>query len=430
MVDLLNFEDARHLVSRTTFGVSWPDVNQLVGRRRHEAVERIIKSHSIKTAPPPKMTAWSVHQKMRENSNMRMMSHRKMVAESSSIKQWWVGQMLKTRTPLTEKMTLLWHGHFTSSFDKVEQADLLYKQNQLLRRHSMGNFGSLLKAISKDPAMMLYLDTNGSNKHKANENFPRELMELFTLGGTRYHSEIDVKQVAQIFTGWHVDRTKGISTFHQADHNAGVYTVLGKQARSIDDVINILLLHPRTAVHIAEKFWYWFVSDQKPDYTYIQQWAHHFRRSNYEISVLLGEVLRSDAFWSARYRGTITKSPADLVVGTLRTLPYPRLSNKELTRVFRLLGQDLFDPPNVKGWEGGAHWINTQTLLVRTSLLTKLSRGSLNRQKNRGYRFPNASSEQLRRWLLATSPIMPSPQTPGKVRLIRSLVLDPTYQLT
>lgn len=430
MVEPLDFTEARHLVARAGLGTRWSDINKLVGRSRAEAVEYILTSHSPKTSPPPKMTSWQVHQRMRERSGQtRMMSHRKMRQEGDALKQWWIGQMLKSRSPITEKLTLFWHSHFTSSFDKVEQADLLYRQNQLLRRHSMGNFGAMLKAIIQDPAMSIYLDCDLNEKSKPNENFARELMELFTLGG-RYHSEKDVQQVARIFTGWTVDRVKATRVFNRNDHDYGVRTVLNKKAKTTDDVVRILLEHKRTSLHIAEKFWKFFVSDQNPDYRYINQWAASFRRSNYEIKVLLREVLNSDAFWSKRYRATVTKSPADLIVGTMRSLPYPRLSNRELAGVFRLLGQDLFDPPNVKGWAGGYNWINTQTMLVRTSLLTKLTRGSLNARVNRGHRFPNADDVKLKEWVLAAEPIRPLPTTRGKVRLIRALVLDPAYQLT
>ena len=142
-------------------------------------------------------------------------------------------------------------------------------------------------------------------------------------------------------------------------------------------------------------------------------------------------ILNSDAFWAPQYRGTLVKSPVELVIGTVRTLPYPRESTEEMLNLCRLLGQELFDAPNVKGWEGGENWINTQTLLVRTSYLAKLTRGSLNEQSsgsNAG--FPNATEAEIIDWLLPVKPLKPLPTTPGTRRLVHALLLDPAFQVT
>jgi len=431
MVKQLTLADARHLVSRTGLGADWETIQRLQGRTREHAVNYIVRPHSPHTPKPPRMTSWDVRQKMYESENIRlkMDMYKRTVVEGDRLKQWWLNHMLETRSPLIERMTLFWHGHFTSSLDKIRQVELLYKQNQMLRRNSLGNFAHMLKAVAKDPAMTVYLDGYMNEKNSPNENFARELLELFTVGRGHY-SEADVKQVARAFTGWSVDRFKMVYIFNRKEHDEGIKTVLGKPARTGDDVIRILLEHPRTAMTIAEKFWNYFVSDAEPEQRYTQQWAKAFRQSGYEISILLKEVLKSEPFWSEKYRGTLTKSPADLLVGTLRTLPYRPLPAGEMVGILRLMGQDLFDPPNVKGWDGGYKWVDSQTLMVRTSLLSKLSRGNMNARVNGGKGFPEVSNEALRDWLLPRKPVTQMPTIPGKPRLVRALILDPVYQLT
>ena len=377
------------------------------------------------------MTTWNVRQNMYESNNaaLKMRMHKQTTKECGRLKQWWISQMLTTQSPLIEKMTLFWHGHFTSSLDKTEQPSLNYKQNMLFRRMAMGNFGSMLKAVVKDPAMSIYLDGHLNEKNNPNENFARELLELFTLGHGHY-SEADIREVARSFTGWSANRFKERYAFNVKDNDGGVKTVLGKKVYTGDNVVKVLLQHPRTAMTIAEKFWNLFVSDSIPEQKITQAWAGKFRESNYEIKVLLKEVLLSDVFWSEKYKGTLTKSPADLIVGTLRTLPFKRPQNKELVNIFRLLGQDLFDPPNVKGWSGGQTWLNSQTVMVRTALLSKLSAGNLNARVNKGGHYNYLSDEELQQWLLPQKPVTKMPTIPGKVRLVRALVLDPYYQLS
>ena len=195
-----------------------------------------------------------------------------------------------------------------------------------------------------------------------------------------------------------------------------------------DQIIDIILEKPRTAENIAENFWKEFISDSHPDPRTIRNWGAVFRKSNYNIKALFSHVLNSNEFWDNRYRGTLTKSPIDLVVGTLRTLPFPKLPDTELVHISQLLGQDLFDPPTVKGWAGGKAWIDTQTLLVRTSLLNKLARHSGASAKMQSY-LPKTSGAQVVDWLLPLPPVLPLPTTPGKRRMVRALMLDPVFQL-
>jgi len=424
----LDFSDARHLVSRTALGQEWSAVNALEGRNRDDAINILLKTASNRTPPLPAMTPWNNIMKMTNHSSKGKRDARmQMGRESIRLKQWWMNHLLTTKAPVQEHMTLFWHNHFTSSFEKVQQPKIMYLQNQLLRENAMGNFAVMLRKIARDPAMLIYLDGSLNKKGKPNENFARELLELFTLGRGHY-TEQDVKAAAIAFTGWSADRQRGVFTYNPKENEGKQVKFLNQWVKSGDQVLEVLLKHPRTADFIAEKFWHEFVSYHKPPAGVIRKWGSVFRNSNYQISTLFKEVLKSDEFWSKRYRGGLIKSPIDLVVGTLRALPYGRPAVDELVRSSQLLGQDLFDPPNVKGWPGGKQWIDTQTLLVRNSLLNRLTR-TTKRSANIEKRLPKTDGETVVAWLLPRTPALALPTTPGKLRLVKALVTDPAYQL-
>jgi uncharacterized protein (DUF1800 family) len=404
-------------------------VKALQGKTRAEAVKILLTSGSNKTPPAPKLTPWAVVNRMsKQNGAGKSRARKMMMREGERLKSWWMLHLLHTKTPVNEHMTLFWHNHFTSSLEKVEQPKLMYLQNKLLRENAMGNFRNLLHKAARDPAMLIYLDGSNNVKGSPNENFARELLELFTLGRGHYR-ESDIKAAAIAFTGWGVDRNRGTYVYNAAKHDSRRVTFMGRTGSFTgDQIIDIILEKPRTAENIAEKFWKEFISDARPDPRVIRHWGATFRKSNYNIKTLLSTVLNSNEFWSTKYRGTLTKSPIDLVVGTLRTLPFPKLPDTELVHISQLLGQDLFDPPTVKGWAGGSAWIDTQTLLVRTSLLNKLTRHSGASAKVQSY-LPKTNGAEVVDWLLPLAPALPLPTTPGKRRMVRALMLDPVFQL-
>lgn len=427
---LLAFKDAVHLVSRTGLGAEWDVAKKLEGRSRQDAVDQVLYAPPAPIKPAPAMTPWFKLEPMRLN-DMKSRNSAWSIAqhEGKRLQAWWVEQMLSTRNPFHERMTLFWHNHFTSSIQKTLQPSLLHKQNLLLRQHALGNFGNLLHAVARDPAMLVYLDCYQNTKDQPNENFARELLELFTIGRGHYR-EADVKAAAKAFTGWGVDDHTGKFIIRTANHDGGKSVFLGKTGNFTgDDIISILLAHPRTAERMTEKFWLAFVSNQ-PNPAVVKTWAQQFRQSGYDTKTLMRALLNSDEFWAERNRGTLVKSPVELVIGTLRMLPYPRESTGEMLNLCRLLGQELFDPPNVKGWSGGDNWINTQTLLVRNAYLAKLSRGNLNEKAATNLTLPDASAEQLIEWMLPVKPLKPLPETPGARRLVRSLLLDPAFQVS
>ncbi|RVU85420.1 DUF1800 domain-containing protein [Leucothrix sargassi] len=424
----LNFSDARHLVARTALGQEWQIVENLNGRTRADAVNVLLKQEDNTPPPLPAMTPWANIMRMSEHSDEGKRDGRlQMGKESGLLKKWWLSHLLTTKAPVQERMTLFWHNHFTSSFSKVQQPQIMHQQNQLLRDNALGNFAVMLRKIARDPAMLVYLDGSLNRKGKPNENFARELLELFTLGRGHY-TEKDIKAAASAFTGWSADRDKGVFVYNAKENEGKQVRFLNKWVKTGDDVLNVLLKEHRTAEFIAEKFWHEFVSHNAAPPATIRRWGNVFRASNYQISTLLKEVLNSNEFWDNKYRAGLVKSPVDLIIGTLRSLPYPRPNADEIIRVSQLLGQDLLDPPNVKGWAGGKEWIDTQTLLVRTSLLTKLTRHT-KASPHVEKKLPKTEGSKVVEWLLARQPVLDLPTTPGKLRLVKALVTDPTYQL-
>lgn len=429
-MNLISFSDARHLLARTAMGVEWSVLQQLVGKvTRAEAVDMTLQTYSPNPGKLPRLTSLHKMEQMQSSgARGKKLMHTVMMRENDVLKKWWVQRMLTTTSPLTERMTLFWHNHFTSSLDTVERPQLLMQQNQLLRQHSLGNFAVMLKKIVQDPAMMIYLDADKNIKGSPNENFARELLELFTLGHG-YYSEKDIQGAAKALTGWGVDRKSGRFIYNDLQHDGGVVHFMGRTGHFAgEDILNIVLEQHRVAEYIAEKFWKGFINQKHPDRHTITGWANAFRNSGYEITVLLHEVLNSDAFWAPQNRGALTKSPIELIIGSMRTLPHRSLSTKEIMHTSRILGQDLFDPPNVKGWEGGKDWISTQTLLIRTSLQHKMFRdANINAMAKH---FQHIPDDQIVQWLLPKTPVLPPPHRPGKLWYVQNLMFDPVYQLT
>jgi uncharacterized protein (DUF1800 family) len=285
----------------------------------------------------------------------------------SDAQRWWLVRMRYTSRPLVEKMALFWHGHFATGVSKVggKNIDLMRQQNDLFRAQGLGNFHDLLLAVSKDPAMLIWLDGRLNHKNAPNENYGRELMELFTMGIGNY-TEDDVKAAARAFTGWTLNKDRQF-VFNPKDHDDSQKTFLG-QTGNFDgtDIVNILAGQPATAKFLSTKLARYFVSDP-PDDNLVSAMANTYLSSNYDIRSVLRTMFKSDAFSSDAAHHALIKSPAEFVVGTLRTLNIAT-NGLGLPAVTLALGQELFNPPNVAGWPGGANWIATNTVLTRDNL--------------------------------------------------------------
>ncbi len=356
-------QEARHLLIRTSFAASPAEVAAMKPLTRGQAVDRVLST--ARTSAHTPAPGWVDDGPVRRDRMMRKLRAR-------SLKAWWYAEMLATPSPFTEVMTLFWHGHFTSGLRKVRSPVLMWRQNQTLRRHALGRFDALLGAMARDPAMLRYLDGARNRKGAPNENFAREVMELFTLGEGNGYTEADISEVARAFTGWGLRRADGTFRFRRRHHDDGVKTVLGQTGRwDGDDVLRILLERPETATYMVTRLWRHFVSDT-PDAAVVARLAADFR-AGYAIRPLMAALLRTDAFWSARE--ALVKSPVDLIVGTLRSLEL-RFGTGALAKLGRRLGQDLFDPPNVKGWPGGTAWITTVTWVDRRLALSRVTGGA------------------------------------------------------
>jgi len=375
----LGYEDARQLLNRTGFGATHAQIQHFATLTREQAVRTLLsetRTTAVTTAP-----AWTSSTEPlryprpgnKASDAERKAFQREQVREGLELRGWWMGEMVATPSPLTERMTLFWHNHFVSSQQKVRLAELMYRQNVTLRAHALGHFGDLLHAMARDPAMVIYLDSVQNRKGSPNENFAREVMELFTLGEGNY-AEQDIKEAARAFTGWSLDRASGQFVFRPFIHDYAVKTVLGRSGLlDGDDVLDILLAQPQTAEFITRKLWREFISPQ-PDEAEVRRIARAFRESNYDTKVALHALLVSDAFYAADNRATLVKSPVELVVGTLRQFDLKPDQMLPFAVAAAGMGQNLFSPPNVKGWPGQDTWINSSTLLVRKQFLDRLFR--------------------------------------------------------
>jgi uncharacterized protein (DUF1800 family) len=304
---------------------------------------------------------------------------------AAQLNAWWLYAMLEGGHPLREKLTLFWHNHFATSMVKVQRSEAMFRQNCLLRAHALGNFGELLHAMGKDPAMLAWLDSNSNVKGRPNENYARELMELFSLGVGHY-TERDIREAARAFTGWHTDGDG--FRFNAGQHDTGPKTVLGQTGNwNGDDVVNILLGQPAAARFLVRKLYRFFISENaEPSDAFLEPLADAFRRSDYRIAPLVRTLLSSRHFYSAHAFRQRIKSPVEYMLGAVQAVyrhyredkaDYQPLPPQVLVRPVGAMGQYLFAPPNVKGWPGGRDWLNTSTVLERDNFAGALALGSL-----------------------------------------------------
>jgi uncharacterized protein (DUF1800 family) len=368
---------ARHLLNRTGFAATEAEIATFAKLDRVAAATRLLRDVKLAASTPAPTWVNDVPPPPRRLQAMsqdeRQAELRKNVERAFELRDWWFREMLTTSSPFTEKMTLFWHNHFATSQQKVRFTPLLYRQNLMLRRNALGNFGTMLREVARDPAMLIYLDGANSRKEQPNENFAREVMELFTLGEGHY-SETDIKEAARAFTGWSIDRESGEFMFRRGAHDYGRKSVLGRSGNlDGDQVIDILLGKPETALFITGKLWREFVSD-KPEAAEVKRLATLFRDSGYDLSKLMHAMLVSDAFYAMENRAALIKSPVEYVVGTLKLFEIDAPNLRPFVLASALLGQNVFAPPNVKGWPGGEHWINSASLLGRKQFVDRLFR--------------------------------------------------------
>jgi uncharacterized protein (DUF1800 family) len=297
-----------------------------------------------------------------ERMALRQQLQRANTEALAAIVNWWLTRMARGPHPFQEKLTLFWHGHFTTSAREERSSLLMWQQNELLRRQSAGNFREFVRQVSRDPAMIDYLNNQQNRKQRPNENYARELMELFTLGIGNY-TEQDIKEAARAFTGWHHDGENFI--FRRDQHDFDSKTFMGRTGNfDGDEVIDIILQHRACAPYITSRLFEFFVYES-PEPQVVSGLGQILRDARWELRPLLRAMLGSRAFYSERAIGAQIKSPIQLVIGTIRALEIDMPPTQALVGALRRMGQVPLAPPNVKGWPGGRMWINTSTLFVR-----------------------------------------------------------------
>jgi uncharacterized protein (DUF1800 family) len=299
-------------------------------------------------------------QKKELDADERKMRQQKNRDGIKNLNMYWMHEMVNSAAQLREKMAFFWHGHFA-----CRNINIFYQQGLLdvIRRNALGNFGTMLKEVSKSAAMLNFLNNQQNKKDHPNENFAREVMELFTLGRGNY-TENDVKEAAKAFTGWSAN-LKGEFVFRKFQHDFGSKTVLGRTGNfDGGEVLDILLEEKQTAKYITQKIYKFFVNE-KPDAEKINWLADRFYKNDYDIAKLMEDIFTSDWFYEEKNIGSQIKAPVELLVGIQRMLPMKLENEEALMLLQRVLGQLLFYPPNVAGWPGGKAWIDSSSLMMR-----------------------------------------------------------------
>jgi uncharacterized protein (DUF1800 family) len=339
---------ARHILARSLFGYNKQDVEFALSHTLDDFVDNFLLANQ---PTPPQPADW-VNYPTNENTTER----------TRELIYWWYNLMITQGYSLREKMVLFWHNHYVSEVSKVSLPQRMYWQNKLLRDYAMGNLIDFTKAVTIDPAMLIYLDGIRNRKGAPNENYARELMELFTLGIGNY-TEQDIQEAARALTGWQVD---GLTSYFNATRfDDGTKTFLGQTGNFIHtDVVDIIFTQPAAAVFFSRELYHEFmhVAVDEPS---VQTMAQILRENNYELKPVLSTLLKSVMFHTNEVRGAKIKSPTELLLGPMRQFNVGTPDFVYVRQVASQIKQELFSPPNVSGWDGDKVWINTTSLPAR-----------------------------------------------------------------
>ena len=433
-----NSVTAAHLLNRAGFGGTPASVQKLVELGPDAAVSMFVDYERYPDPTPA--PDWATpdpdrEKRLQANRQAPDEQRRQLLREEQQLQRqrinelrgWWLDRMATSPRPFQEKMTLFWHGHFATSAEKVRDAYYIWRQNELFRRLATGNWLQLLTEAARDPAMLIWLDQAQSRKEHPNENFAREVMELFTLGEGHY-TEKDVTEVARALTGWSLDRRTQMFVERPKWHDYGLKTVLGYTG-SLDGqaVLEQIVAQPQAAVFITAKIWNFFAGEL-PSAALNQALADGFRRSGDNFKPLVRAMFLSEEFYGPTLVRNQVKSPVQWLVGSVRMLetemPPPLVS----INLIRSLGQDLFAPPNVKGWDGGLSWISTNTLLARYNEAQALIQGnpspvadSVDAKNPNQARAIQFGMRRIRMGAVDVDKILPGPQRANKKSIIAAL---------
>jgi uncharacterized protein (DUF1800 family) len=401
---------AAHLMRRSGFAATPGELGKVVSDGYEKSVERLF--------------AFEGRSRFEESmaETERVLSN---TQEPQALASWWLLRMMQTPCPFLEKTTLFWHGHFATGAEKVADARAMLRQNRLLREHATGKFEPMVQGISRDVAMLIYLDSTENRKTRPNENYARELMELFCLGPGNY-SEQDIKELARCFTGWEVRRNEFRFNAHQ--HDTGVKSFLGHRGNfGGEEGTSLVVAHKSTPLFLTRKLVNYFVTDEPLADSFLEPLAATYRESGLDTGALLKTLFTSRYFWSTDSIGHKIRSPVELAAGLVRMLELNTNMNELRDRLAALGHLPMF-PPNVKGWEGGRQWINATTLIGRVNLVRQLvssqpaayKAGSLARAVGAGNRSGDTD------WLDATlKSLLPLPLTSETSSMLYRVAQDP-----
>lgn len=367
-------EAAAHLLNRAGFGGSLEEISKLHELGHMAAVDHLVSAgEELDLYPIPPLSTPAenarVRRELKKLAPQEQMQRKKMLKEAEreqidGLRFWWLQRMRSTPNPVREKAVLFWHGHWATSVVKVKEPYLIWQQNETLRAHALGNFTPFAKEMTRDAAMIRYLDLNTSTARSPNENFARELMELFTLGEGNY-TEMDIREAARAFAGYRTNSATGKFQLATRFADTGNKKFFGRSGPlKGDDVVEELTAQPRCAEFLAGKIWN-FYAGGTPSPALLGELAGCYRKEQLHTGALLKKIFVSREFYSDQVVRRQIKSPVQWLVQTCKILDIPLPNGRLSDNVLRQLGQVLFAPPNVKGWDGGRAWISSATLLLR-----------------------------------------------------------------
>jgi uncharacterized protein (DUF1800 family) len=367
----MKIKEIQHLSRRSGFGLNYNNLLALGKMSKADAIDKIFSDSKYYSPLYFKDIVGIEDMKKQDTKADKKKEKQQSKQDEKELNLLWIDKMVNDKAQLTEKMTLFWHGHFAC---RSPIAEFTLNQNNLFRKYALGNFREMVQLVAKDPSMLQFLNNQQNQKQHPNENFARELMELFTLGRGNY-TENDVKEAARAFTGWGFDK-QGEFLIRKYAHDSDSKTFRGKKGNfNGNDIIDMILDDRKCAEFISKKVYRYFVNGE-PDKDNIKELADIFYKSDYDISVLMKSLFSSGWFWDEKNAGIMIKSPVEYIVELMKILNLNFQTPEVILTLEKSLNQILFNPPNVAGWQGGNAWIDTSTLLFRLKLTELIFKGS------------------------------------------------------
>jgi uncharacterized protein (DUF1800 family) len=423
----LTIDESKHLLLRAGFAAQPDLMSTLISLDKPRAVDYLLNLN-----PKTMIVPECVHKKLPPGKERKALSKeaRKALQKTQReciklLKSAYLEYLVQDRAVLTSQMTLFWHNLFTSAFRKVKHVNLIFAQHQTLQTHALGNFDQLLNAIVKDPAMLIYLDNVSNTKQRPNENLARELLELFTLGEGNY-TEQDVVSAAKALTGLGVDRNNYQQNFRAKRHDNSVKEIFGGvKIKDSKQLITAILSNVQSSRYITEKIWLHFISKVNDEQQ--AELAKRFAK-DWNIKKLVKHILLSEAFWQDQ--GQMVKSPVELVVGSGKMFGDVKITSKRMQRMARQMGQNVFDPPNVKGWPSGSAWVDANKLIIRQQYSNQLIRALRSDMRALSEKVcSSAFLESLSTFELPSIKSMSSMNNDTCVQQLTQIISDPKWQL-